>query len=225
MTLKDAAKSMVTSGEEVKIPEWWQRGAKTNPNRNMTDVQQERRRAFAPDMSFDLDGDGIVGNRDLVLSKLFDKDGDGKLNALERKNAEEAIKNGIDSKMVWNVEQSGVQRSFRIMQKRGVVLDADDFLPIRSTYPEHPLSKVTPNVGTQEQLQNRRRESNCKKIEVANQIAEERRQRYTSVEKKPYILSEFSKNENMRFTSVNQRKEFDRQQARKKVDLTDTIHD
>ena len=32
-------------------------------------------------MSFDLDGDGVVGNRDLVLSKMFDKDGDGKLNA------------------------------------------------------------------------------------------------------------------------------------------------
>ena len=26
------------------------------------------------DLSYDLDGDGIVGNRDLVLSKLFDKD-------------------------------------------------------------------------------------------------------------------------------------------------------
>jgi hypothetical protein len=40
-----------------------------------------RRREMQPDISFDLDGDGIVGNRDLVLSKLFDKDGDGKLNA------------------------------------------------------------------------------------------------------------------------------------------------
>ena len=42
---------------------------------------------------YDLDGDGVVGNRDLVISKLFDKDGDGKLNAEERRNAEEAIKN------------------------------------------------------------------------------------------------------------------------------------
>lgn len=45
------------------------------------------------DPSFDLDGDGIVGNRDMRISKLFDKDGDGKLNARERRNAEEAIKN------------------------------------------------------------------------------------------------------------------------------------
>jgi len=46
-----------------------------------------------PDISFDLDGDGIVGNRDLVISKLFDKDGDGRLNASERRNADAAIKN------------------------------------------------------------------------------------------------------------------------------------
>lgn len=43
-------------------------------------------------MSFDLDGDGYVGNKDYILSKLYDKDGDGKLNAEERKNAEDAIK-------------------------------------------------------------------------------------------------------------------------------------
>ena len=43
-------------------------------------------------MSYDLDGDGVVGNRDYVLAKLFDKDQDGKLNEQERKNAEDAIK-------------------------------------------------------------------------------------------------------------------------------------
>jgi len=35
---------------------------------------------LAPDLSYDIDGDGVVGNRDLVLGKLFDKDGDGRLN-------------------------------------------------------------------------------------------------------------------------------------------------
>jgi hypothetical protein len=40
-----------------------------------------------------LDGDGNVGGRDYVISKLFDKDGDGKLNAEERKNADEAVRN------------------------------------------------------------------------------------------------------------------------------------
>jgi len=34
-----------------------------------------------------------VGGRDYVISKIFDKDGDGKLNAEERKNADEAVRN------------------------------------------------------------------------------------------------------------------------------------
>lgn len=46
-----------------------------------------------PDISYDLDGDGYVGNRDFVLAKVFDKDGDGKLNQTEKLQALEAIKN------------------------------------------------------------------------------------------------------------------------------------
>ena len=93
-TLKDHARAgLNVSKEEIKIPDWWQDGANVNPNRTLTHLQSNRRRALKPDISFDLDGDGIVGNRDLVISKLFDKDGDGKLNAAERSNAIEAIKN------------------------------------------------------------------------------------------------------------------------------------
>ena len=55
-------------------------------------MQANRRRELVPDISFDLDGDGIVGNRDLVIAKLFDKDGDGKLNKEERANADAAIR-------------------------------------------------------------------------------------------------------------------------------------
>ena len=46
-----------------------------------------------PDISYDLDGDGYVGGRDYVLSKMYDKDGDGKLNTSERKAADEAVRN------------------------------------------------------------------------------------------------------------------------------------
>ena len=82
-------------GEEVKIPNWWQSGSQTT--KTLSALNQNRRKEWVPDISFDLDGDGVVGNRDLVLSKMFDKDGDGKLNAQERKNAEEAIRNVSDS--------------------------------------------------------------------------------------------------------------------------------
>lgn len=61
--------------------------------RTLSELHQKRYQARRPDISFDLDGDGNVGSRDYVISKLFDKDGDGKLNADERKAAEEAIRN------------------------------------------------------------------------------------------------------------------------------------
>ena len=49
-------------------------------------MQQNRRKEFVPHISFDLDGDGIVGNRDLVISNLFDKDGGGSITPDEIKN-------------------------------------------------------------------------------------------------------------------------------------------
>jgi hypothetical protein len=52
----------------------------------------QRRQEKIPHISYDLDGDGFVGGRDYVLAKLFDKDGDGKLNEQEKKNAIEALK-------------------------------------------------------------------------------------------------------------------------------------
>ena len=96
MSWKDGAKAAMNNtlgalGEEVKIPGWWQSGSQTV--KTLTALNQNRRKEWVPDMSFDLDGDGVVGNRDLVLSKMFDKDGDGKLNAQERQAAEEAIRN------------------------------------------------------------------------------------------------------------------------------------
>ena len=54
---------------------------------------EQRRTEKIPHLSYDLDGDGIVGNRDYVIAKHFDKDQDGILNEQERKNALEAVKN------------------------------------------------------------------------------------------------------------------------------------
>lgn len=60
-------------------------------------------------------------------------------------------------------------RPFRIMQKRGVIVDAEDFLPVTGTYPNHPLSTVVPRVSNQQQLRDERRESY--KQDVANKNA------------------------------------------------------
>ena len=75
-----------------EIPSSWGKSFEEE-KQTRTGLIQKRRQERIPDLSFDLDGDGLVGNRDYVIAKLFDKDQDGKLNAQERKAALEALSN------------------------------------------------------------------------------------------------------------------------------------
>ena len=52
-----------------------------------------------------------MGNHDLILSKRFDVDGDGRLNTGERKNAENAIAKGIEGKYLWGLEANDASYS------------------------------------------------------------------------------------------------------------------
>ena len=54
------------------------------------------------------------------------------------------------------MEQAGAQRPFRILQKRGVFVDCEDFLPVTGTYPEHPLSKIEPKAHNVAELKQQR---------------------------------------------------------------------
>ncbi len=58
---------------------------------------------------------------------------------------------------MWNVEVSGGARPFRLLQKRGVIVDAEDFLPVRETYPVHPDTLKKPNAATLKELQDQRK--------------------------------------------------------------------
>ena len=111
-----------------------------------------------PDISYDLDGDGYVGGRDLVISKVFDQGSKGRLTDTERKRALEAVKNGLEDNYVWNVEVCGSKRPYRLMQKRGVFVDSDDFGPVTGTYPEHPSHKTRPQHTTAEELKQARKQ-------------------------------------------------------------------
>jgi hypothetical protein len=67
-------------------------------------LMQRRKAESIPHISYDLDGDGYVGGRDLVMAKHFDKDLDGKLNEVERENAMKALADGYEDKFVWGIE-------------------------------------------------------------------------------------------------------------------------
>ena len=75
-----------------RIPDWWSRPGQTEEEKKTrTKITQQRRAERIPHISYDLDNDGYVGGKDYVISKQFDRDGDGKLNEEERKAAFEAI--------------------------------------------------------------------------------------------------------------------------------------
>lgn len=67
-----------------KVPDWWGGTETSNPRKNKTELKEQRKQARLPDISYDLDGDGYVGNKDFVIAKCFDKDNDGRLNTHER---------------------------------------------------------------------------------------------------------------------------------------------
>lgn len=123
-----------------------------------------RKKEHLPDISYDLDGDGYVGGRDYVIGRRFDEGMKNYLTADERKKAIEAVKNGYEDKFVWNVEASGAQRQFRIMQKRGQIVDSDDFQAVATTYPPHPLGEFKPALKTQTELKNHRKNSEATDI-------------------------------------------------------------
>ena len=139
--------NILAEKDNIKVP-WDSKNQlyKSTPM-TRTKLLERRKKERIPDISYDLDGDGFVGGRDYVLSKRYDADGDGKLNEIERKNALEGIENGVEKEYVWNLENQGGKRAFRILQKRGKIIDAEDFIPLQDTYPKHPISFKEPKNG------------------------------------------------------------------------------
>ena len=139
--------NILAEKDKIKIP--WDTKNELYKSTPMTQTKliERRKKERIPDISYDLDGDGYVGGRDYVLAKRYDVDGDGKLNEIEKKNALEGIKNGVEREYVWNLESQGGKRAFRILQKRGKFIDAEDFIPLQETYPKHPISFKEPKNG------------------------------------------------------------------------------
>jgi len=140
--------------KDIRVPEWW----KDKDSKTMLD--KKRRSVNLPDPSYDLDGDNVVSFQDYFLAKQFDLDKDGKLNETERRNALEALKNGYENNFKWNLERSGHMRGGRIIQVRGKFIDSEDFNEVTESYPEHPLSKIKPNVKSFGELQTLRKAEN-----------------------------------------------------------------
>jgi hypothetical protein len=103
----------------VKLPPGW---SYDPPKKTQERLFEERKRSNLPDISFDLDRDGKVGGQDLVIGKLFDRDGDGRLNTGERKEADKAVaevrgKIGNSREVHMGSRTSSAQSTFSIDSK------------------------------------------------------------------------------------------------------------
>ena len=215
--------AILENKQNIKIP-WPIHNTNKSGALTRSELMQIRRKEKVPDPSYDLDQDGYVGNVDLVLSKRFDVDKDGKLNEKEKKEAYEGIAKGIENEYVWNVDNQGGLRDFRLLQKRGKFIDAEDFWPIRETYPEHPLSKIKPKCATFTELQNLRKEENTKHINKNLADYEERNPAKLIYSENNEYLENFIKKKPL-YSSMQQIKEDLNKKARIKCGLDEYIYD
>ena len=155
--------SILLNKDKIKIP-WCDKNSNASGAMTQTELIAKRKKEKIPDISYDLDKDGYVGGRDFVIAKRYDIDNDGKLNEQEKKAAYEGIKNKIEENYVWNVDKLREVNHLRLLQKRGKFIDAEDFLPIRDTYPKHPITEIIPHCATFTELKNLRKQENIKNI-------------------------------------------------------------
>lgn len=114
------SQNVLAERDKINMP--WSAKVKSEEPMTRTKLLENRRKEKIPDISYDLDRDGFVGGRDYVLAKRFDKDKDGKLNEKERKEAYEAIYNNEEDKYVWNLDNQGSNRAYRILQKVNIFI-------------------------------------------------------------------------------------------------------
>jgi hypothetical protein len=153
--------------ENIRLP-WSSKADSNHEPMTRTKLLENRKKEKVPDITYDLDRDGYVGARDYVLAKRYDKNNDGKLDDKERKEAYEAINKNVEDNFVWNLDNQGSNRGYRILQKRGKIVDAEDFMPLRETYPEHPMTSIQPPLKTLNDLKARRKHST--KIDIDEKI-------------------------------------------------------
>jgi len=108
------------------------------------------------------------------------------------------------------------------MQKRGVFVDAEDFLPVTSTYPAHPLSEVVPHAVNVAEMKDQRR--GVYKEDVFNKSLKHEAHNLKVGKKQHYVRSEFLV-EKPQHNSINERVAENRVAARQKAGLTNVIQD
>lgn len=195
----------------VRIPDNWKR---ENSIATLTELIHHRKKNAVPDSTYDLDGDGKVSPYEYFVSRLYDHDNDGKLTPQQREDAQKALENGEMDKYMIGLEASGVLRSYRVLQKRGVIIDSDDFSKIATTYPA--FQSPDPMHKTRSELLETRKAKDVK-------MMKEKREKWIEenhVMRDCVYVTPDEYVHNPAFTSIHQKRALDKQQARDRIGLS-----
>ena len=208
--------NILAEKDKIKIPFEVKNNLLTDSPMTRTQLIEKRKQERIPDKSYDLDGDGYVGGRDYVLAKRFDFDGDGKLNSAEKNAAFDAIRKGVEKEYLWNLENQGSKRAFRILQKRGKFIDAEDFIPLQDTYPRHPISFIEPKNGIKTLTDLKKYRYQQTKKDITQKMDNWEKIHPLKTFHESYAIEYFKK---PKFTSVKQIKKNFHEECRKKAGL------
>ncbi|CAD7945145.1 unnamed protein product [Amoebophrya sp. A25] len=134
----------------------WGTNATHQLNPTRTSLMESRKQQSVPHISYDIDGDGVVGARDYFIGKSFDKDRDDRLSESERKEAIKALKNGWLDQFSFGHDQAGSKRPYPVVQRRGKIMTIDNGSVMQETYPKHWNAETVPKHTTFTEMANDR---------------------------------------------------------------------
>ena len=139
--------NILAEKDQIKIP--WEEGLKSRNNiLTRSELIERRKQERMPSLTYDLDNDGYVSQKDYIISRLYDSNKDGILAPEERKKALEDLKNNnVDKNYLWNLDYNNKDKGFRVIQKSGKIIENENFSPLHRSYPKHPLSNIVPKNG------------------------------------------------------------------------------
>lgn len=174
-----------------------------------TELYKYRQKEIVPDISYDIDKDGVVGHRDYFIGKSFDLDRDSILNEKEKAECDKALRDGWLDKFSLGHEKRGIYEP-RVQQRRGKMLRDDNGGVISETYPPHFNADNVPKHTTVTDLKNDR-------LAELKACANERSEKW--FDDNPIRFRELKPKqeffvENPAITSIKQRAEADHQEQR-----------
>ncbi|CAI2361755.1 unnamed protein product [Moneuplotes crassus] len=202
---------------DVKIPSSWNG---SQPGKTRTTLKQVHKESLVPHPSYDIDGDGMVGERDLLISKMFDSNKDGILDAQEKENAMNNLQkytknlrrtNEMKECSLWGLNKHTKNTYYRVGHKKRLCSDFDD----HKHYKTLPCTEKAVCNKTMTDLKFNRKKADKAKLE---KLKAEWDLRNPSEETRPYIRNEFFVDKPSH-TSIIQIKSEKKKEIRKKAGL------